>query len=948
MENKKLKRRGGIYRMYQFKYANMEFSKDGQLDELIALDRYVVSEFDNYEIGNTVVAIVDESNGTKKVGTVTGFDGDIFTIRDRLGEVFDVQKEHLQKPLEHKPAQMWDRWAKGAASVEKTDDLKREYESKFRKLVDGYGYSLGGRIQLMLGQEYLTGKKANLTAFNCFVVPSPQGKDTPLEQFKEVLYIAEKEASIMRRGGGVGTNISFVNEVTGSGKKKEDFVFILPKEHKDYQELQDRMSLGKFNAVTVNELPKTVSNHSFIEVGDSMEELFEALGEMVDKAFDKNQKEPIVVDFGLLRHRNAIVKGVNGRSSGSVSWMELFVLFADLLQRDKIDNVDFAEIFSHIVHLIIQGGSRRGALMLVNNDDNPNIRKFIERKKTVGYLTGANISVGISDKFMAVVKEAKSKKHPNSKEQEALSLWNLLIESAHSSAEPGVIFLERYNKESNSWYFNPIEATNPCGEQGLPYYGVCNLGHFVLPRYYNNDTKDVDWNELKEAVHSAVRMQDNIVDYTQYFLEENEKVQKGERRVGIGSLGLGTLMIKMGLRYGSDKGNTFIDQLYKFIAVEAYKASIDIAEEKGCFPNFDAKQMKQSGFMQKLFPELPKEYQDKFMKTGIRNVTILTQAPTGSTGTYIDNIPSFRKEFGGTTTGIEPYFSWEYWRAGRLGITKQTVDLAKDYLEANNLKEIDELPEYFVTAMDLEPEDHVKVQAAIQKWTDSSISKTANCPSDYTIEQTSDLYMLSYDLGLKGMTIYRDGSRQAQVLATKEEDAKLESHIEADELKKLKETSIVVKEETSTEPLFSIQKRPKRLYGFTDKVGFTYGDKFGRAYVTINLNGGQVWEVFVTTKEKEVSGLAKALGLMTTKLLRLGGASDNLQQAIDTLTYDQVMGTLPYAIANVLKQIQKENMEFEIKTGKKEFELAECPVCKEKAYDKGNCICHACGTSKCN
>lgn len=928
---------------YKFEFGNMEFSKDGQLDELIALDRYTVPTFDGYETGDTVVAIVDENMGTKKVATIENIlEDENYEIKDRFGELHTVRKELLQKPLELKPSQLWERWAKGAASVEKTDELKTYWENEFRWLFDGYRYSLGGRIQLMLGQEHVTGQRANLTAYNCFVVRSPEKKVNPVDQFLEVLDVAFKEASIMRRGGGVGLNISYTDTARGSGRNKEFFKFLLPEAHKDFGELQDRKTLGKFDLVTtIPSLNKSVGIESFIEPEDSIEGLFDGLIEMVRKAYDPNLKE-IVTDFSGIRHRNAIVKGVNGRSSGAVSWMELYVLVAELLQKETVDNVEFAEIFSHIVHLIIQGGSRRGALMLICNDDNPNVRKFIERKKTYGNLSGANISVGISDTFMEKVKKDKA---DNVKSEET-DLWELIIESAWTSAEPGIIFMERYNKESNSWYFNPIIATNPCGEQGLPAWGVCNLGHFVLSRFFDKVTKQVDWKDLSRAVRAAVRLQDNIIDYTQYFLKENEETQKGERRVGIGSLGLGTLMIKLGLRYGSDKGNEFVDELYKFIAREAYESSMDIAKEKGAFPKYDHDQFVQSGFMQRLLGEFP-DLAEKLKDTGIRNVTILTQAPTGSTGTYIDNIPEFRKEFGGTTTGIEPYFSWEYWRAGRLGITKQTVDLAKEYMDENGLTDIKELPEHFVTAMDLLPSDHVKTQAAVQTWTDSSISKTANCPSDYTIEQTDDLYMLSYDLGLKGMTIYRDGSRQAQVLATKEEDAKLESHIEADELKKLKEEQVVKEVVVETvKPL--IPKRPKRLYGFTDKVGFSYGDKFGKAYITINLNEGEPWEVFISTKEKEVSSLAKALGLMTTKLLRLGGTSDNLQQAIDTLTYDQTMGTLPSGIANILKQLQKEKLELEVKTGKKEFELAECPSCGEKAYDKGNCICHACGVSKCN
>jgi ribonucleotide reductase alpha subunit len=264
-------------------------------------------------------------------------------------------KEHLHKPLETKPSQLWSRWAKAAASVERGESNQKNWENKFRKLVDGYGYSLGGRIQLMLGQEYVTGERANLTAYNCYVVESPKAKETSIEQFKEVVRIAEKEASIMRRGGGVGGNISHINTVSGAKREKEFFQFLLPKGHKDFSELQDRILLKKFESViVVNELDKTIKNNSYIEVGDSIEELFESLNEMVEKSFDSNI-EQIVIDFSPLRHRNAIVKGVNGRSSGAVSWMELFELVAMLLQMDLVDNVDFAEVFSYITHLIEQG-----------------------------------------------------------------------------------------------------------------------------------------------------------------------------------------------------------------------------------------------------------------------------------------------------------------------------------------------------------------------------------------------------------------------------------------------------------------------------------------------------------------------------------------------------------------------------------------------------------------
>ena len=348
--------------LYQFKYKDMEFSKNGQLDELIALDRYAVQVYDGYKIGDTVVfTFFNEEKGfdEKRVGEIVAeIDNDLFKVRDRFGEVHEVKKESMHKPLETKPYQLWERWAKGGASVEKTEELRKWFENELRWLFDGYRYSLGGRIQLMLGQEFVTGKKANLTAYNCFVLKTPRSKDKPLDQFLEVINVAYYEASIMRRGGGVGLNISQIKTVNGSGAKSSDFIFYLDEQHPDYQELQDRIKLGKFKGVTVvtnkndfNNLVKEKNAHVITGI-DSVDGLFSNLKEMVK--FSYNGKA-VAINFTPLRKRNAIVKGVNGRSSGAVSWAELFVLIANLLQQKTIDNVEFAEIFSDIVHLIIQG-----------------------------------------------------------------------------------------------------------------------------------------------------------------------------------------------------------------------------------------------------------------------------------------------------------------------------------------------------------------------------------------------------------------------------------------------------------------------------------------------------------------------------------------------------------------------------------------------------------------
>src|SRR5690606_21298634 len=256
-----------------------------------------------------------------------------------------------------------------------------------------------------------------------------------------------------------------------------------------------------------------------------------------------------------------------------------------------------------------------------------------------------------------------------------------------------------------------------------------------------------------------VRLLDSVVGGTHFCSEERRINQMRERRIGGGTLGLGELLIRLRLRYGSPEAVEITDKLYKFIAVEAYKASVDLAREKGPFPAFDAEKFLQSGFMQRM----PEEVRGLVRRHGIRNVTVLTQAPTGTVGTMLD-----------TSTGIEPFYSLQYYRQSRLGKDLLYVRVAQEWLDKNPGQP---LPDYFVGAMDLTPEEHIAMQAAVQRWTDSSISKTANAPADYTIEQTAQLYMMAYDLGCKGVTVYRDKSRYEQVL----HDATPEEHEETRE-----------------------------------------------------------------------------------------------------------------------------------------------------------------------
>lgn len=598
------------------------------------------------------------------------------------------------------------------------------------------------------------------------------------------------------------------------------------------------------------------------------------------------------INLSSLRPRRAIVRGVNGSSSGAVSW---------------------GGLFSYTTGLIEQGGSRRGALMLMINDWHPDVEDFITVKQTMGQVTNANLSVCVSNDFMKAVKEdldwqlvfpdttdpdydelwdgdlEKWKKAGHSvipyKTVRAREVWHTIIESAWKSAEPGVVFMEYYNQMSNSWYFNPIICTNPCGEQGLPGWGVCNLSAMNLSKFYDEANHDVAWEELATTTRYSVRFLDNVIDRTPYHFEENELNQKKERRVGLGTMGLAELMIKLNIRYGSPESLEFLDKLYGFIAREAYLASADIAEEKGSFQAFDAELYLQSGFMKNMAEVYP-EVADAVREKGARNVTVITQAPTGSTGTMV-----------GTSTGIEPYFAFKYFRQSRLGFDEQFVPIAQDWLDSHPGEE---LPDYYVTAMTLSAEDHIRVQAAIQRWVDSSISKTANCPADFTVEDTKRLYELAFDLGCKGVTIYRDGSRDVQVLQTEKKEDKAAEAVTAPSAETALEqsaagqaaedaasveqagASVAVTASASKSGLDKhYKKRPQVLRGATYKMN----TPFGMAYITINDLDGIPSEIFLNVGKagSDVFAMAEALGRVCSLFLRYGDHGNKVELLIKHL-----------------------------------------------------------------
>ncbi len=584
------------------------------------------------------------------------------------------------------------------------------------------------------------------------------------------------------------------------------------------------------------------------------------------------------INLSSLRPRHAYVRGVNGRSSGSVSW---------------------GALYSFVTGLIEQGGSRRGALMLILDDWHPDLLDFISSKREMGKITNANISVAISDAFMEAVKEdlewtlyfpdttdaayethwdgdMKAWKDAGRKVIEfrkvkARTIWNEIIESAWASAEPGIFFVDHYNAYSNSWYYSRIRCTNPCGEQGLPAWGVCNLGSLHLGKFIQGT--DVAWEDLGKAVRYAVRFLDSVIDDTPYFFEENKTQQLGERRVGLGTMGLAELLVRLKIPYGSPECIEFIDKLYRFMAEAAYQESIDLAAEKGSFPFFDADKYLQSGFVKQLPDEIRAGIRDK----GIRNVTLLTQAPTGTTGTMV-----------GTSTGIEPYYFWEWERMGRMGTHIERVDVYEEWVKEHGDAE---LPAYFVTAMDLPPEGHVRVQAAIQKWVDSSISKTGNTPSEYTVKETAELYQLMYDLGCKGGTTYRDGSRDSQVLNLKKE-----------------------KEEPAAAAKPRV--RPTVLRGTT----YRKNSPIGTAYITVNSDGDYFqdpFEVFINVAKvgSDVAADAEGIGRLISLILRMPSPLTPKQRAESVIAQLRSIGSgrqtgfgrnrimsLPDAIAQALEE----------------------------------------------
>jgi ribonucleoside-diphosphate reductase alpha chain len=563
-------------------------------------------------------------------------------------------------------------------------------------------------------------------------------------------------------------------------------------------------------------------------VPDSMGGIFDMLKEA---ALTMQQGGGIGYDFSTIRPKGADVHGVAADASGPLSFMD---------------------VWDSMCRTIMSAGSRRGAMMATMRCDHPDIDDFITAKSDAARLRMFNVSVLITDDFMEAVKAdgAWDLKFDGKvyKTVQALDLWNRIMQSTYDYAEPGVIFIDRINKANNLNYCETIAATNPCGEQPLPPYGACLLGSINMARlvadpFGKGATLDVE--ALNDLVATAVRMMDNVVDASKFPLPEQEREAQAKRRIGLGVTGLADALLMVGQRYGSDEAARQTEDWLHAIARAAYRASVQLAREKGAFPLFDADAYLSSGTMEMMDEDVRAEIAEH----GIRNALLTSIAPTGTISLYAGNVSS----------GIEPVFAYAYTRKVLQKDGSRTEEEVVDYavqMWRDKFGDVD-LPDYFVNAQTLAPADHVKMQAAAQKWVDSSISKTINCPEDISFDAFKDVYMQAWDTGCKGCTTYRPNDVTGSVLSVSETS---ESAPQVD---------------TGADVIYMQEPldRPESLEGSTYKI--KWPDSEHAIYITVNdlVTGGhrRPFEVFINSKNMENFAWTVGLTRMISAVFRRGG-----------------------------------------------------------------------------
>ena len=634
-----------------------------------------------------------------------------------------------------------------------------------------------------------------------------------------------------------------------------------------------------------------------LPVEDSMESIFDAVKHT---AVIHKSGGGTGFSFSHLRPANDIVSSTAGVSSGPVS---------------------FIDVFDVATEAVKQGGTRRGANMGVLRVDHPDIEAFINAKTTPNRLTNFNLSVALTDNFLQALEKGTDYDLINPRNgQKAASMparkiFDLMVQSAWAGGEPGIVFIDRINKDSPTPHLGPIDATNPCGEQPLLPYESCTLGSINLFRMVS--TKGIVYKRLKQTVQDAVHFLDNVIEVNRYPLPQIEKMSRKTRKIGLGVMGFADMLIKLGIPYDSEEAVQQAETVMAFIQEEARRASALLGEKRGNFPAYKGSRFDH--------PDTPY----------MRNATVTTIAPTGTLSLIA-----------GTSSGIEPIFAVAH---RRHILNKQTVtevhplfvDTAKkegffsaalidQISETGTVRDLDDIPErvqkVFRTAHDISPQWHIRLQAAFQKNTDNAVSKTVNFPMDATVEDVAEAFLEAARQNCKGITIYRYGSRRQQVL-------NLGNAMEA---------------EAAT---IAPRPRPQRTYGLTERIS----TGCGKLYVTINSDEKGVCEVFAQMGKTGgcASSQIEAAGRLISLALRSGVKVEAIIKQMNGIRCPspiwqngKMVLSCPDAMAQVLQRVTAAAIDENRYTP---TAAGACPECGGSLIHQEGCLtCHQCGFSKCN
>ena len=647
-------------------------------------------------------------------------------------------------------------------------------------------------------------------------------------------------------------------------------------------------------------------------------------------------------DLSALRPAGDAINGTGGESCGPTGFMNLF---------------------SENTNTIAQHG-RRGANMQTLRIDHPDIEKFIEIKTgNVDMVKYSNISVLLTHDFMDAVDNDKefdlTYNNKVYKTIKARTLWNRIIEHAHASAEPGLLFWDTMKDYHNAEYCSPLVSTNPCAEQPLPDGGCCNLGAVNLERFVDeNGNFMID--EFKKTVAIGTRFLDNVVDYNinRHALENQKQNATNDRRVGLGILGLGDMLVRMSIKYDSEDALQTVDQIMKIFRDITYETSVELAQEKGSFPNFDWKGYSKSKFIK----NLPKSIRDKISANGIRNSTLTTVAPTGS-GAIVSRV----------TSGVEPIFATSYKRR-----VKKNDSYGRSFDEYKVIHPVinqlfggdEDLPDYVVTSHNIDPYFRVKMQSVIQKYIDSSISSTVNLSENITVDTIADIYMKAYKTGLKGITVYREGSREGILITDKPKE-----EAAPDKTQKIETVAAVESEATQTQT--AVTKAPRSRPVLTSGATRRIRTGEGSLYITINEDENGLCEIFTTIGKAggNAAAQSEAISRLISLALRSGidpyaivkqlkgisgpnptwedgklilSTPDAIGKALDDYlkhreSNDPNEQHLQFTMASSRESNNKDVADFTLKN------LSTCPDCGSTLQHQSGCVtCRSCGFSKCD